>query len=433
MRFHFDDIRRAKRLARALQKELAAIGIKLGLTAVQDLTARLYGYSSHHELKSALGSVNPSPWDEQSPDAVVDARREHQVHALAAVGCGRGDAERIIATLRPTGRRGHDASQPPAPETAAVREQRPAAQSNLDSLLSSIHSSIGRDGCEQDKSGLIHALLMRAYEGEYGEVEIRKGGDRHAIDVSFDGFSDSDITRSGSAVTFDEYWQYFSKRTGIHPRHALGAKGEFTLRQQEPAINLKVEFFSDSGNPGIQLNFVERKRTRHTLDDFEISNRTEWLDTFDGMPGLHVVCSRQKSRKLVPAMIRDVVDNKFGLFGGISESASVLGIYRPPVDGKKPKLTFLHTFNPRRDRALVLGSIVFGHTFVLVADGETLEEALLTLYGMGYDQQIIKKVLRSVIHPVAGKSEFSWQAHVFPVDLEPCLDVSECPTPELLV
>ena len=105
MRFRFSGLRRPARVAKLIRRECTALGFELGLSMVQDATARAYGYDSYHELKANVGKDEPSAWDEDVGHDVRAARRDRHVDALFAAGLPRPDAEHVVARVRPTARR----------------------------------------------------------------------------------------------------------------------------------------------------------------------------------------------------------------------------------------------------------------------------------------------------------------------------------------
>jgi len=104
MRVHFDAVRRPARVAKSLRAELERLGVKVGLARAQDLVAEGFGYASYRELQAVCGKRPADAWDEDSPEAVVAARRARQVEAYASAGIGRDQAEAIVDRLRPSSR-----------------------------------------------------------------------------------------------------------------------------------------------------------------------------------------------------------------------------------------------------------------------------------------------------------------------------------------
>lgn len=85
MRYYFQSIERARRLAKSLRAELAKDGVSLGLAESRNLLSRMNGYRSWDELARVIGTVAASPADSEVDADVLAARRRERASALAGL------------------------------------------------------------------------------------------------------------------------------------------------------------------------------------------------------------------------------------------------------------------------------------------------------------------------------------------------------------
>jgi len=412
MRIHFSDIRRAKRLARALQRELNKLGTDIGLTAAQDLAARLYGYESFHELKACIGKRPASEWDEKCPSALVEARRAYQVDALVRAGIGRTTAETVIALIRPTGMREMDGKSPSvlAPKGTAV-----AATADLDALLEEIEGQIDMTGVSAEVAAHIDGAMLRAYLSGYDCVYLEAYGDNYSMYSR--RFGDDQRLRGGSRPHFDEIVRYLARKAWLDPSATGQSKGHFTFRHAGSDIDVKLTLDLGERFSTVEVEFATPMRRLPTMDLFSIGNSQGWLGTFKGTGGLHLVCAKNGSMPLLEALTRKLADDGHQVWGLRSRLEFVVPARK---DGKVPNVAMVKPDHPGEAMGKTIESIREGSHVLWVIDASTLQEALLLLRGVGYEKAMIKEHLRSVMLPVnhdLGSPDtcYNWEASVFPV------------------
>jgi hypothetical protein len=89
-------------IARLLQRELDALGLKIGLSTAKQVTAHLYGYPTYREIEQSIGRQQSSQWDAIPPDAVAAERRSHHLRVLEGLGLTSMQAASVIDRLKPT-------------------------------------------------------------------------------------------------------------------------------------------------------------------------------------------------------------------------------------------------------------------------------------------------------------------------------------------
>lgn len=102
MRIHFSNISRPKSVAKNMKVALSSFVDNVALGRCQHLTARLYGYSSWHELQKAIGIEVPSPDDSLVDSQEAASRRMGQIDSLVSEGITPSLSVYLIETLHPT-------------------------------------------------------------------------------------------------------------------------------------------------------------------------------------------------------------------------------------------------------------------------------------------------------------------------------------------
>jgi hypothetical protein len=411
MRFNFSDVRRAKRLARDLQRELGKLGHKVGLTTAQTLAAKLYGYASYVDLKACIGIGVPSAWDEEAPAPVVEARREYQVNALVQEGIGNTTAEAVIALLRPTGKRDQAASKS-VPSTGGVERKSAKPQVNpLDALLDEIDGRHMVNGVLKAKAAEIESHISRAYKQKFERVVITVGRTPSEADVHYVSFLEK--RRAATTNTFDEFWRYITKSAGVCLNVAARAEGRFSICDDGDDIELIVSCCDENGYKAMEVRFAEPRMP--TLSDLDVDGRQELRDALRGRNGLHIVCS---------AFLSSSQPMMNALFGEIRQWYDLISLTRPAISrhlkpvkrGEKPTMFLLTERELRSDPHLPLRSIELGHQVIMGVDAMGIEEALLLLLAAGLNRHTVKRILRSVVVPTPGDVPVRWTANCFPAE-----------------
>lgn len=102
MRIHFANISRPKSVAKNMKAALSSFIGEVSLGRCQHLTARLYGYSSWHELQKTIGAEVPSLDDSLVGREVAASRRMNQIDSLVSEGIEYALSVYLIETLHPT-------------------------------------------------------------------------------------------------------------------------------------------------------------------------------------------------------------------------------------------------------------------------------------------------------------------------------------------
>lgn len=102
MRIHFANSSRPKSVAKNMKAALSPFAADLTLGQCQHLTAKLYGYSSWHELQKTIGTEIPSLDDSLVSIQVAASRRMDQINSLVSEGIEHTLGIYLIETLHPT-------------------------------------------------------------------------------------------------------------------------------------------------------------------------------------------------------------------------------------------------------------------------------------------------------------------------------------------
>lgn len=102
MRIHFANISRPKSVAKNMKVALSSFNDDVALGRCQHLTARLYGYSSWHELQKTIGVELPSLDDSLVDSQIAVSRRMDQIDSLVSEGIENALSVYLIETLHPT-------------------------------------------------------------------------------------------------------------------------------------------------------------------------------------------------------------------------------------------------------------------------------------------------------------------------------------------
>jgi len=405
MRIYFDDIRRPKRVARALHRELNRVGTDIGLTAAQDLTARVYGYDSFHELKGCIATRAASEWDEKCPAAVIDARLEHQCGVLVRHGVNPATAASVIAALKPTGRhgrlsRGTDAPSPTPPKGEVTE---------IDALLDSLEDKVS---LSPDRRAEIDDLILRAYDEEFRSVEVKLDEMCWRMDfVAAHGkaFASLYTTRELKAVA-----RYLEEKAGIDPYSWNEKDGRFTIKRGTDEIRVRVRSMTDRPDGYLAVSF-DNPKVPNLLTGFEVENLGEWLESFKGKPGLHVVATRLEAEPLTRALASHLMDAGHTL----DWSDSGRGPSVPPEGRSAKRGVCMHGRGRNAHlHKTVAQEIASGLHSIMVVDALRIESAIVELVEEGHTREFIRSNLRSAVFPThervdACGASRTWKAHVF--------------------
>jgi len=412
MRIHLGDIRRAKRVARALQRELGKLGTDIGHTASLDLAARMYGYASFHELKACIGMRAPSEWDERCPQAVVDARREHQVNALVQSGVDVVRAATVVALIRPTGMQDKD----PRPEAAsALGNPATTSSADLDALLEEIEEQIGVAGASPEVAAYIDGAILRSYLGGYDCVYLEAYGDNFSMHSR--RFGNDNRLHGGNRSQFDEIVRHLARKAWLDPSATGQSKGKFAIRHAGSDIDIKLTLDLSDRFSMVDVEFVTPRRRLPTMDLFSIRHSQDWLRSFEGNGGLHLICARNGSMPLLEALTRKLADDGHRVWG----LRSSLEFVAPAQDdGSRPNVIIVNPDYPKEVVDKVVENIGEGNHVVWVTDADSVQEALLSLRGIGYAKDLIREHLRTMLLAVHHDRDsqdacYNWEAQVFPV------------------
>jgi len=234
MRFLLSDTARARRLARLLQRELAALGRPAGLSACLDTAARLYGYASLVDLKASLVPVG-SPFDEAAGPEIAAARRARHLAVLQGIGLDAGTAATILDRIRPTGR----------------------------GRIRSAHDAV-----------LAH-LLARAVREGVSDLDVAPQGEGYA--VRFTRLFERRLVHTGSRGEYEAVLLQLKDRARMDLRETqLGRDGGFQIAHDGAWVDLRVATLPTAGGERAIVRILDPNRGRPRLDQLGILRVPEW-------------------------------------------------------------------------------------------------------------------------------------------------------------
>lgn len=102
MIIYMEDTRHFLKVSKSLKKALDARGSPTRLSQAREITARLFGYSSSHELQKTCSSGAVTPWDDDIPAHEAKARHVKYAERLVEAGVPLSVARDIISDIAPT-------------------------------------------------------------------------------------------------------------------------------------------------------------------------------------------------------------------------------------------------------------------------------------------------------------------------------------------
>ena len=280
MRFHFDDIARHRRVARALPALLRPHGPEVGHTAAADIAARLFGYADANELRSCLGRAPASAWDEDEAPAVVAARRARQVAVLAGLGIAGPAAEATLDALRPTARDMGKSKRAGKASATTATARGPAVgpdsarpdRSSIDELLDAWE---GKGSCDPETA--VHAWIRRVYDGGFTGLSLDVGSKGYKA-VAFDFDRREVLERQGGRAHGRAIRAWLDEREN----------GSFVVDVSDGHLRVAVRDVS-IGSQELVLSRSKRVGAPRIVDyGFEAFG--SWFGALTGRVGLHVLC-----------------------------------------------------------------------------------------------------------------------------------------------
>ncbi len=366
MRIHFDDTRRPARVAKLLRAAFAAHGANLGLSKAQDLTARLYGYATFHELRMSCGRNPASAWDEACTAEVVAERRAGHLAVLVPAGLPREKAEAFLDDARPTARSRRGMADGPAASTlpkeaspigayareiasmggeahgfagylvskglvdaeqvdAALRDQRHAKEllghilvrrgaispeALIDAVLD-YDASRTRAGEGANHDGVLESLLRRALKEGVGEIHVEPRHDCYA--VFFRRLGERSLAHMGSREEYEVVVAMLKDRSRMDlSERKLGQDGGFQVEHEGRFVDLRVATVPAFEGEQAIVRFLDPDRVRPALDQLGISGAEKWRRGITRKNGLCLICGDTGSGKTTTlnASVREL--DRFG-------------------------------------------------------------------------------------------------------------------------
>ena len=286
MRFELTDTARVRRLARLLQRDLAALGAPAGYLTCLETVSRLYGYASFVDLKANIAGEGSAFDDRVGPD-VAAARRAHHIQVLQRTGIDAGQAALIIDRIRPTGY-GHGASAADGP-VSKVSPHDPVVASS---------------GPPAD---IVGALVRQALDVRAGSLEFVPTSDSYAVIQN--RFGVHTRVHSGPRAEHDALLEVQEARVGLDG-HKLGVERWGVLRFVHEGKPRDVQAHVDRGHEGkrLYLRIPDPDWFRPGLDDIGLTRVSEWRRAINRKAGLCLVCGAAGSGKstTIAASLREL-------------------------------------------------------------------------------------------------------------------------------